>query len=174
MLQHLSTRSENPRKWQLNTATMRRMCAHMQLPGTATRCQSSSFNVVHPTGARTGAGQEKETEAHDRGRVLGPQCAVLHFSLAAFNVKCKCGQCADFFIYFLIISQHINHFSSCYFYSILRTSATLRPSQIKSIRGCGMSHQTVQIWQTWGWLGGRGGVGYKKGKTLRITTKMAT
>lgn len=78
---------------------MRRMCADMQLPGTATRCQSISFNVLHPTGVRTGAGQENETEAHDRGRVFGSQCTVPHFSLAAFNVKCKCGQCADFFLF---------------------------------------------------------------------------
>lgn len=122
---------------------MRCICAHMQLPGTTTRCQSSPFNVVHPTGARTGAGQENETEAHDLD-VCWVRSAVLHFTLAAFNVKCKCGQCADFY-YFFFISRHINHFSSCYFYSIRRTSATLRLSQIKSIRECGMSHQTVLV-----------------------------
>lgn len=44
-LQHLSTRSVNPRKWQLATSTLQ--CdGDMQLPDTATRCQSRSLNIL--------------------------------------------------------------------------------------------------------------------------------
>lgn len=93
--------------------------------------------------------------------MLGSQCTVLHFTLAAFNVKCKCGQCADFFFFsFLFPGTSITSAAATFipFFAHLPLSV---PSQIKSIRECGMSHQTVLVpvfkydkhegdWERWG------------------------